>query len=199
MIWKIQLFLKSLFKLGEIINYWWKTVFEKARASSAADYKQSRGAAVASVIDATSVQTDVCFTAERFAMWIEPMGPDNQRREMVKVNRLDLTDDGGDVEDVPTTRTVLKIGSGDAEKSSHTIKLVIGEPVDADEVDDVDEWDVDDELTHSCCQFFDQRRETWGNGKTSRASATSTTSLQDKMDHLRREIVNSLLIGIYID
>lgn len=118
------------------------------------------------------------------------MGPDNQRREMVKVNRLDLTDDGGDVEDVPTTRTVLKIGSGDAEKSSHTIKLVIGEPVDADEVDDVDEWDVDDELTHSCCQFFDQRRETWGNGKTSRASATSTTSLQDKMDHLRREIVS---------
>jgi len=120
------------------------------------------------------------------------MGPHNQRSEMVKVNhRLDFTDDTVDVKDVaPSTRTVVKIGSGDAGKSSHTIKLVIGEPVDVDDVDDVDEWDVEDELAHSCCQFFDQRRETWSNGRASRASTTSTTSLQDKMDHLRREIVS---------
>ena len=170
-----------------IINEFWKSC-------SAARYKQSGGVAVASVIDATSKRTDVCCQcAERVAMWTEPMGPHNQRSEMVKVNhRLDFTDDTVDVKDVaPSTRTVVKIGSGDAGKSSHTIKLVIGEPVDVDDVDDVDEWDVEDELAHSCCQFFDQRRETWSNGRASRASTTSTTSLQDKMDHLRREIVNN--------
>ena len=132
-----------------------------------------------------------------------------------------------------TNRTILRIGEEDeltpvelAAASSaspcHTIKLVIGEPLSLDTSEYVswdgsqteaqsaaDEDDIlrpaDDELTHSCCRFFDQRQQklsvsfvsatTWDQRTSSPEAAppvgqSPIPGLNAKMEHLRREMVS---------